>query len=215
MNIHVSAAIYSTLYEDDMDNNMMDTHELTMELDTHATMVLIGRNFQVISRSGQTVQVNPFTPDYKALPEVPNVDTVIAYECHFIDKVYIILYQNALYVLKMENNLIPPFILKEAGIEVNNVLKIQVDNPTEMDHSIYFQNGHIQIPLNLDGIFLYFPTRRPSDVKLQDMDDILILTPDGSCDPHNNVYIEKKGSMVDWKRNIIEGKTEQNCVKRH
>ena len=71
-----------------------------------------------------------------------------------------------LYVPKIENNLIPPFILREAGIEVNDALKIQVDNPTEKDHSIYFKNGNLRIPLNLHGIFSYFRTKRPSDVEL-------------------------------------------------
>ena len=134
INLHVSTAICSTLNEDDLDNDMMDTHESRTELDTHANMVVIGWNYQVVSRSGQTVQVNLFTPDYKALLEVLMVDSVIAYEYPLTDKVYIILYQNALYVPKMENNLIPPFILGESEIEVNDVPKIQVDNPTEKDH---------------------------------------------------------------------------------
>ena len=70
---------------------MLDTQESRTELDTHANMVVIGRNSQAISWPGQTVQVNPFTPDYKALPEVPSVDAVIAYEYPLTDKVYILL----------------------------------------------------------------------------------------------------------------------------
>ena len=212
MNMHVSTYICDASYEDILNEDMMDRHESRTELDTHANMVVIGHNSQIISRSGRTVQVSPFTPDYQALPEVPIVDATIAYECPLTGKVYILLCRDALYVPKMENNLIPPFILREAGIEVNDVPKIQVDNPTERDHSIFLPNGNLRIPLSLHGVFSYFVTRRPTDLELQDVDDIFTLTPDGSWNPHNTAYQENEENMVDWKGHIIEEKVKQRIL---
>ena len=80
MNINVSADVCSTSYDDDLDNNMIGVHESRTELDANLNMVMIGRNSQVMSRSGQTVQVNTFTPNYKALSEVPIADVVNVYE---------------------------------------------------------------------------------------------------------------------------------------
>eukprot|EP00957_Ditylum_brightwellii_P186771 14221810-Ditylum_brightwellii.AAC.1 len=39
----------------------------------------------------------------------------------------------------MKSNLIPPFIMQNVGIEVNDVPKIQVSDPSKRDHSIYFK----------------------------------------------------------------------------
>ena len=44
--------------------------------------------------------------------------------------------KNALHVATMENNLIPPFVTREAGVTLNDVLKIYVIDPQVEDHSI-------------------------------------------------------------------------------
>eukprot|EP00957_Ditylum_brightwellii_P098850 7530471-Ditylum_brightwellii.AAC.1 len=62
----------------------------------------------------------------------------------------------------MKNNPILPFIMQEVGIEVNDVPKIQVSNPRERDHSIYFKETGFHIPMALWGTFLYFPSSKPT-----------------------------------------------------
>jgi hypothetical protein len=74
---------------------------------------------------------------------------------------YILVAYNSLYVPTMTHNLVPPFLLREAGLIVNETPKIQVVNPGISDHSIYFDGAKLQIPLALWGIFSYFPTRQP------------------------------------------------------
>lgn len=51
------------------------------ELDSHTNMVVIGGNAAVVNKTGLTVQVSPFTPDYKSLSVVSIVDAVITYDC--------------------------------------------------------------------------------------------------------------------------------------
>ena len=46
--------------------------------------------------------------------------------------------RNALYVPSMQHNLIPPFMIREAGIVVNDTTKIQLDDPSADDHYIHF-----------------------------------------------------------------------------
>ena len=59
----------------------------------------------------------------------------------------------------MKHNLIPPFILMEAGLTVSEVPKIHFYEPTVEYHSIYDDVTKLRIPLKLDGIFLYLPTQ--------------------------------------------------------
>jgi hypothetical protein len=41
-------------------------------------------------------------------------------------KTYLLIVRNALHVPSMQHNLIPPFIMREAGLVVNDVPKMQV-----------------------------------------------------------------------------------------
>ena len=107
------------------------------DLDSHANMPVVGKNAYILAESGKTVDVSPFTPDYQSM-EVPLVDAAILYECPHDGKSYVLVLRNALHVPSMEHNLVPPFMLREAGIVVNEVPKIQVTDPTKSDHAIIF-----------------------------------------------------------------------------
>jgi hypothetical protein len=80
-----------------------------------------------------------FTPDYEALTQVPIVDAAVLYKCPFSGNKHMLLVRNALHVPEMENNLIPPFVMREAGITVNDTPKIKVREPTVDDHVSYLK----------------------------------------------------------------------------
>jgi hypothetical protein len=112
---------------------------------------------------------------------------------------------NALHVATMDHNLVPPFILREAGLIVNETPKIHVEDPAIQDHSIYFEAFKLRIPLALWGIFSYFPTRKPTIKDLQsDENEVLLITPDGPWTPHTDVYARNEENMLDHFGNITE-----------
>jgi hypothetical protein len=174
------------------------------ELDSHANMVVVGKHCFVVEWTGRTAIVNPFTPDYEALTKVPIVDAAILYECPFSGKEHILLVRNALHVPAMENNLIPPFIMREAGITVNDTPKIQLREPTVDDHAIIFEDDNFKIPLSLWGIFSYFPTSAPTNQQLEACDDVYLLTPNGPWNPHSDSYSKNEENMLDWEGNLVE-----------
>ena len=96
------------------------------------------------------------------MESVPIVDAAVAYDCPFTNVTYILIVRNVLYVPSMTHNLTPPFILREAGIEVNDTAKIHVTDPTVLDHSVFFPKTKLGTPLSLHGVFSYFPTRNPT-----------------------------------------------------
>ena len=104
--------------------NEMETRvKLCTELDSHANIPVVGKHAYIIAETGKKVDVSPFTPDYKLLT-VPLVDAMVNYGNPYDWKPYILVLQNALYVPSMDHNLIPPFMLREMGITVNDVPKI-------------------------------------------------------------------------------------------
>ena len=121
------------------------------ELDSHANMAVLGKNSHVLSETGKTARVQPYSPNYK--PQIiPIVDAAVMYECPYSGKRVGLVIRDALHVKEMENNLIPPFIMREAGIQVKEIPKIHVDNPSVDDHAIVFKETGFRIPLSLHGI---------------------------------------------------------------
>ena len=68
--------------------------------------------------------------------------------------------------------------MREVGLKVREIPKIHAKEPTVEDHSIYFSDEYLRIPLSLNGIFSSFPTRRPTNQDLIDGIPVLI-TPEG------------------------------------
>eukprot|EP00957_Ditylum_brightwellii_P139653 10643161-Ditylum_brightwellii.AAC.1 len=77
----------------------------------------------------------------------------------------------------MDHNLIPSFMLREAGITVNETPKIHKENPTMDDHVITFRGEGLRIPLGLWGVFSYFPTSKPLIEEVDISKNVYTLTP--------------------------------------
>ena len=102
-----------TSMEDDMEMDCQETwRESRTELDSHANMPVVSREALVVEQSGRTVEVSPFTPDYKPI-KVEVVNAVVQNDSPLDGKEYMLVIQNALCVPSMNNNLIPPFIMRE------------------------------------------------------------------------------------------------------
>ena len=81
--------------------------------------------------------------------EIKIVDAAMLYKDMYTGAKYILVVLNALHVPMMDHNLLPPFILREAGVEVRETLKIQVKDPDERDHSLWFPEAELRIPMGL------------------------------------------------------------------
>ena len=183
--------------------------ESRTELDSYANMPVVGREALVVEQSGKTVEVSPFTPDYDPI-KVEVVNAIIQYDSPLDGKEYILVIQNALRVPSMCNNLIPPFIMRENRIMVNECAKIHCEDPTRDDHAIIFKGYDLCIPLRLHGIFSYFVTKKPDIESVAGVDEpsiyateIYTLTPT-KWNPHTDAYALNEESIVDWEGNIKE-----------
>ena len=118
----------------DMDEGT-DYYEARTELDSHANMAVVGKHAFILSTSEKTTEVHPYHPDYDP-KTVPIVDVTVQYDCPFSNETYVLLIRHALYIPSMSNNLIPPFMLRESGLIVDDVPKIQHEDPAVEHHCI-------------------------------------------------------------------------------
>ena len=87
-----------------------------------------------LSIIGESVDVAPFTPDYKPI-RVELVDAALKYECPYSGETKIVIIRRGLHVPSMSNNLLPPFMLRKAGITINEVPKVHLSSPPVEHHS--------------------------------------------------------------------------------
>ena len=102
------------------------------------------------------------------------------------------------------------FMLREAGININEVPKNHVTLPTEEHHAITFQETNFLIPLSLHGTFSYFPTSKPNIQELEEPEDVYVLT-STIWNPHSDAYVINEESILDWEGNM---KHEKDHGKR-
>ena len=122
------------------------------------------------------MEVNPFTPQYKVMT-AKLVDGALLYDYPYSGKSYVLVVQNAIHVPSMDDILIPPFMMREAGIMVNEKAKIHMDDPKDSDHTIMFNSTGFWILLYLWGIFSYFSTQHPMREDLLAGHDVYVLSP--------------------------------------
>ena len=111
----------------------------------------------------------------------------------------------------MTHNLLPPFMLREAQITINEIAEIHVTAPTKEHHAITFQETNFRIPLSLHGTFSYFPTSKPSIQELEEPEDVYVLTLT-IWNPHSDAYIINEESMLDWEGNMRHEKNHEKRV---
>ena len=108
----------------------------------------------------------------------------------------------------MEVNLIPPIMMRLAGLIVDECPKFLAPQPSETNHSVYFPQHDIRLHFHIEGIISYLPTRIPSNKELKEEEGgYLLLTPNQPIwDPHTDVYRDQESSMIDYKGHLKPGK---------
>jgi len=92
--------------------------------------------------------LDPFSSELGIAKDVPIVDGALAYDYPFSGIVYILVVRNALHIPSMDHNLIPHFIMRAGGVVVNDVPKIQCEDPVVDDHCVSFVGSDLWIPLH-------------------------------------------------------------------
>ena len=84
---------------------------------------------------------------------VPIVDAALAYDCPYSHQTYVLLLRNVLYMPDLHHNLLPPFLMRQGGVTVDEKPNIHCPDPTSNNYNISFQDNDLRIPLQLNGIY--------------------------------------------------------------
>ena len=173
-------------------------------LDSHAVSPVVGYNAYIWRDTGKTAGVAGFTKSTGVLEDIPIVDAIVHYECPISQKQYLLMIYNALYIPANEDNLLTPFLVREAGVRLNETPKIQVVEPSVEDHALYFPDDDLRIHLQLAGIVSYFCTRKPTADEIESLPRIDMTPNSPTWDPYNTIYARQEECMLDFEGNIIQ-----------
>jgi hypothetical protein len=177
------------------------------KLDSHANMEVAGSECTVIARSGCHATVTPFSSNLPTMDMVKIGDVAIAYDDPISLQMYLLVMRNALLIPTMDHNLIPPFLIRLAGLQVDRTPKHQLALPTIDNHAIYDLESGMRTHLKLNGIFSYFTTQTLTLDEIENWENFLIvfLTLDGDgWNLHTSHYAENEEAMLDTNGLIIE-----------
>ena len=183
--------------------------ESSLELDRHADSPVVGSEALIIRTHDKTVKVNGFTKSL-GTKTVDVVDAALAYECGIIGNIYILIARNELYFKEMRHNLLAPFIMRLAGLEVIEQPKFMTRKLTIYHHLLYLSSSDIRLPLSIKVIVSYAHKRKPTLNGYSNIEIHLDLTPSFSeWDPHNPLYGIRENHMLDYEGNINTPKDNQ------
>ncbi len=107
------------------------------ELDSHANMAVAGRDCMIIAKSGHYASVTPFSADLPVMERVEIGDVAIAYEDPYSLETYLLMMRNTLLIPSMDHNLLPPFLVQEASLFLDETPKFQSTDVSLENHTIY------------------------------------------------------------------------------
>jgi hypothetical protein len=172
---------------------VVETTENRSELDSHADTCVLGRNFIIYSQSGQTCTVVPYSDNYKP-KTVAIASGGTAYD-HDDGVTYILDVHNGLDMTsELKASLLNPNQMRMNGLIVDDV-PIHLAQSDEATHSIYFPEIKLRLPLLMEGVVSYLPTRKPTPHEIESCEHIQ-LTGDEDWNPHSDDFATQEETAI-------------------
>jgi len=143
-----------------------------IELDSHADTTVLGKNFKVMSYTGQECEVFPYNDSYESIKHVPIVTGATAWTSPMDCQTYVLVFNQSLWMGdQMDDSLVNPNQLRHFNLNVQ-------DNPFhESPLMISSVQDEFLMPLFLHGSNVVADTRVPTEEELQTCQHITMTSP--------------------------------------
>ena len=178
-----------------------DGRKGNIELDSHADSPVVGKGAMEVRDTGRRVLVGGFSDALGKPLRCRVIDALLAYDDEYSNETYLLMIRNAISVPEMDHHLLPPFMMRLAGISVDECPKFLAKNPSAENHSIYFPELKLRIPLCLNGLFSCIPTREVRRDELEVLEENqLELTPMvDEWNPYDGNWENIEHEMLNYK----------------
>ena len=153
-----------------------------IELDSHADTIVLGANCIILSHTGQSCEVMPYSDTYNAITDVPVVTGATLLTSPHDGDEFIQICNEALWMGNtLQYTLVNPNPLRAYGTTLQ-------DNPFAPSPLKFEPPTCPTIPLMIMGTIIYCNTHAPSDHELSILPHVH-LSSSATWDPHNVVFL--------------------------
>ena len=196
------------------------TIEFKSELDSHADTCVVGKDTALeIHDYERPVRVFGYDERVGQANHCRTITAVVAYDHPTTGEVYMLVINQAILIPRMKANLLSTMQMRDNDLRVNDEPKSMVLNPTEDNHAIVVPttgNESLRIPLALDGVISYFPTRKPTAEEYENtpLEMIIDLTADSpDWEPNTTRFQEQEAAMLDSDGLLRDDVTDWNAKR--
>ena len=170
-------------------SSVKDAHaEGRTDLDSHADTCVLGSNFDIFERTGQFCSVSAFSPQFKPT-STEIVSGRTAWDCPSTgETVILVVHQGLDFFDHVSVSLLCPNQLRVHGCVVDDAPTSMVPSST---HSITAPDLSLRLPLVLDGVMSYLPTRFPTPYEVEHCSHVT-LTSSVSWDPYSQDFARQE-----------------------
>ena len=112
----------------------------------------------------------------------------------------------------MKDNLVPSFMIRLTGHEVDECPKFMCKQPTNKSHAITINDSKLIVPLFFKGITSYIPTRKPTVEEFNNCKYIDTTSNTSDWNSHDMDYAEQESYMIDYRGELIPpAKNKNHC----
>ena len=187
------------------------TTENRTELDSHADTCVVGPNTSLIIHDFQRpVRVHGYDEKVSERNSCRTVGAVLAYDDPRSNETYYLVVNQAIEIESLKMNLLGTMQVRDNDVYVNEEPKHMARNPTDEHHCLKLMRNDgtpLVIPLSINGVTSYFPTRKPTVQEWENADDDhrLDLTSESpEWDPQTDRFEKAEEAVVDAQGNVIE-----------
>ena len=170
------------------------------ELDSHADSPCVGHNTLVVSRTGKSVYVNVALPSMGSR-KAPIITAAVTYDAPDGEQ-YVVIINQAIYFEELQHNLIGTNMVRMNDVDVNDRPKSLTTNPSDEDHALVFKRDGVTIPLLINGVISYFPTRKTTWDEYNNLPHLHLTAESPEWDPHSDQLQQMEASITDANGNL-------------
>ena len=198
-----------------------DGNEVRTEMDSHADTCVVGEETALIIQDfDRLVRVFGYSKDVGQPDRCKTVSGVVAYDHPETGETFMLVIHQAILIPNMTANLLSSMQLRDNDLKVNDEPKYLVQNPTEQHHAIDIAGTEDEeawrIPLLLNGVISYFPTRRPTRKEWLESEfskRICLTAESPEWDPQDSRFGEQESAMLDSRGRLREKPEEWNSKR--
>ena len=185
---------------------MDEAEEQRTDLDNHAdTTVVSDETALEIYDYNTPVRVHGYDDGVGRRPNCRMIGAVVAYDDPADGRAWMLVFNQSILIPGMKHNLVCPMQMRDNDIFVNDEPKHMVEDPSEYNHaitvpSVTVDDEPFRIPLSLDGVVSYFPTRKPTWDEYNGTPEERVIHMTASSpewDPSSNRFSQEEDAMLD------------------